>query len=106
MSPTNFRAPSVAHVRIDDAFWSPRLEVNRTRTLDHVYKELEATGCFRNFDIVAGKYLAAAYNCGSKRVEQSRKACTDGWTCLLPEETKIYLKKFDVVWRMRQTLDR
>lgn len=42
-------------VQIEDAFWSPRLEVNRTRTLDHVYKELEVTGCVRNFDIASGK---------------------------------------------------
>ena len=42
-------------VQVQDAFWSPRLEVNRTRTLDHVYKELELTGCIRNFDIAAGK---------------------------------------------------
>ncbi|MGD0125879.1 MAG: beta-L-arabinofuranosidase domain-containing protein [Terriglobia bacterium] len=42
-------------VEIEDAFWSPRLEVNRTRTLDHVYKELELTGCIRNFDIAGGK---------------------------------------------------
>ena len=41
-------------VRIQDTFWSPRLEVNRTRTLDHVYKELEATECIRNFDIASG----------------------------------------------------
>src|SRR5579883_905623 len=42
-------------VVIQDKFWSPRLEINRTKTLDHVYKELEATGCIRNFDIAAGK---------------------------------------------------
>jgi uncharacterized protein len=42
-------------IAIDDKFWSPRLEVNRTRTLDHVYQELEATGCLRNFDIAAKK---------------------------------------------------
>ena len=42
-------------ITIDDNFWSPRLEVNRTKTLDHVYKELEANGCIRNFDIAAGK---------------------------------------------------
>ena len=53
-----------------------------------------------------GRYLAAAYNCGSHRVERSLRACTGGWTCLLPEETKIYLKKFDAVWGMRQSLDR
>jgi len=48
----------LAAVQIQDAFWSPRLEVNRTRTLEHVYKELEATGCIRNFDIAAGKVQA------------------------------------------------
>jgi len=42
-------------ITIDDKFWSPRLEVNRTKTLDHVYQELEATGCIRNFDIAAKK---------------------------------------------------
>jgi DUF1680 family protein len=45
----------VAAVRIRDAFWAPRLEVNRTRTLDHVLKEIENTGGLRNFDIAAGK---------------------------------------------------
>ena len=42
-------------IAIEDKFWSPRLEVNRTKTLDHVYKELESTGCIRNFDIAAKK---------------------------------------------------
>jgi DUF1680 family protein len=42
-------------VQVEDNFWSPRLEISRTRTLDHVYKELEATGCLRNFKIAAGK---------------------------------------------------
>jgi DUF1680 family protein len=40
---------------IEDDFWSPRLQVNRTRTLDHVYQELETTGCIRNFDLAAKK---------------------------------------------------
>src|SRR6266700_1433720 len=40
---------------VDDKFWSPRLEVNRTKTLDHVYRELETSGCIRNFDIAARK---------------------------------------------------
>jgi DUF1680 family protein len=48
----------LAAVQIQDTFWSPRLEVNRTRTLDHVYKELEATECIRNFDIASGKVQA------------------------------------------------
>jgi DUF1680 family protein len=45
----------VTAVAIRDAFWAPRLEVNRTRTLDHVLKEIESTGGLRNFDIAAGK---------------------------------------------------
>lgn len=40
-------------IKIEDKFWSPRLEVNRTKTLDHVYQELEATGCLRNFELAA-----------------------------------------------------
>ncbi len=54
----------------------------------------------------AGMYLAAAYNCGSGRVEKSARKCGNHWACLLPEETKIYLKKFDVVWDLRNALDR
>src|SRR4029453_18730327 len=34
----------VAAVAISDSFWAPRLEVNRTRTLDHVLQEIEGTG--------------------------------------------------------------
>jgi uncharacterized protein len=40
---------------IEDDFWSPRLQVNRTKTLDHVYQELETTGCIRNFELATGK---------------------------------------------------
>jgi hypothetical protein len=53
-----------------------------------------------------GRYLAASYNCGSKRVERSLKNCAEGWTCLLPQETKTYLKKFDAVWNMRKPLNK
>ena len=45
----------IKQVVIDDKFWSPRQEVNRTKTLDHVYQELEATGSIRNFDVAAKK---------------------------------------------------
>jgi hypothetical protein len=54
----------------------------------------------------AGMYLAAAYNCGPGRVEKSARRCGNEWTCRLPEETKIYLKKFVVVWDLRNALDR
>lgn len=53
-----------------------------------------------------GMYLAAAYNCGSGKVQKSARLCGGEWTCRLPEETKIYLKKFHVVWNLRKTLDR
>jgi DUF1680 family protein len=42
-------------VEITDRFWAPRIAVNRTRTLDHVLQQIEATGGLRNFDIAAGK---------------------------------------------------
>jgi hypothetical protein len=45
-----------------------------------------------------GTYLAAAYNCGSKRVERSARECGREWTCRLPLETKIYLDKFHTTW--------
>lgn len=45
----------VAAVTIADSFWAPRIEVNRTKTLDHVLGEIEATGGLKNFDIAAGK---------------------------------------------------
>jgi hypothetical protein len=45
----------ITAVTIRDAFWAPRLDVNRTRTLDHVPQEIEGTGGLRNFDIAVGK---------------------------------------------------
>ncbi len=42
------------HVRIDDAFWGPRLETNRTRTLPANFRQCESTGRFTNFAKAAG----------------------------------------------------
>lgn len=42
------------HVRIDDAFWKPRLEVNRTVTIPHAFDQCEKTGRLDNFAIAAG----------------------------------------------------
>ena len=50
--------------------------------------------------------LAAAYNCGPKRVEKSARECKGQWTCRLPEETRVYLEKFDAVWNLRKVLDK
>ena len=53
-----------------------------------------------------GMYLAAAYNCGSKRVAKSVKQCGSEWTCHLPLETKIYLDKFYIIWDSGITIDK
>jgi hypothetical protein len=64
----------------------------------------ERLSAIRNDAWAAGMYLAAAYNCGAGRVGKSARKCGNEWACLLPEETKIYLKKFDVVWDLRNVL--
>jgi DUF1680 family protein len=38
-------------VTFDDAFWAPRIEVNRTITIPHVYQQCEATGRISAFDL-------------------------------------------------------
>jgi DUF1680 family protein len=48
------RTASLASVRVDDEFWTPRLETNRTVTLWHVFQQAEAAGEFDNFAKAAG----------------------------------------------------
>jgi uncharacterized protein len=38
-------------VTFDDEFWAPRLEVNRTVTIPHVYRQCEETGRISAFDL-------------------------------------------------------
>ncbi|MFT3890907.1 MAG: glycoside hydrolase family 127 protein [Anaerolineales bacterium] len=38
-------------IQFNDAFWSPRLETNRTVTIPHIYRQLEATGRISAFDL-------------------------------------------------------
>ena len=38
-------------VTFDDAFWAPRIEVNRTVTIPHIYRQCEATGRISAFDL-------------------------------------------------------
>src|SRR5678816_2099393 len=38
-------------VRFKDEFWAPRLEINRTVTIPHIYRQLEATGRISAFDL-------------------------------------------------------
>jgi len=46
-------------VSVDDSFWFPRLETNRTVTIPYTFKQCEDTGRVRNFD------EAAAVNSGT-----------------------------------------
>jgi uncharacterized protein len=48
------RAVPFTSVRIEDAFWTPRLERNRTVTLAANLRQCEATGRIRNFAVAAG----------------------------------------------------
>jgi uncharacterized protein len=38
-------------VTFQDEFWAPRLEMNRTVTIPHIYRQLEATGRISAFDL-------------------------------------------------------
>ncbi len=42
---------SVAQVVIDDSFWSPRIETNRTQTIPHEYTQCKETGRIDAFDL-------------------------------------------------------
>ena len=42
-------------VTVDDGFWSPRLEMNRTLAIHYQWEHLEESGCLDNFRIVAGE---------------------------------------------------
>lgn len=43
------------HVVVDDSFWTPRLERNRTVTIPHIFRQNESTGRVANFLRAAGK---------------------------------------------------
>ncbi len=43
--------------KIEDTFWSPRLDVNAHRAIFHQWEMLEASGCIDNFRIAAGEKL-------------------------------------------------
>lgn len=38
-------------IQFNDAFWAPRIEINRTATLPHIYRMLEETGRISAFDL-------------------------------------------------------
>src|ERR1035437_10331677 len=49
------RAVPASAVTIDDQFWAPKLETNRTVTIPHILTENDATGRVANFEKAAGK---------------------------------------------------
>ena len=42
-------------VKVTDAFWAPRIETNRTKTIPHDFKKCEDTGRISNFAKAAGR---------------------------------------------------
>ncbi len=50
MDPTNLRPPSVAAVRIDDAFWSPRQAATRSGTVPVFYERCREAGILDHID--------------------------------------------------------
>jgi len=46
---------SASQITIQDAFWSPKLEINAKVSIFHQWDELEKCGCIDNFRIVAGE---------------------------------------------------
>src|SRR5690242_6538962 len=53
-APESLTAVPFQEVRITDSFWGPRLERNRTVTIEANLRQCEVTGCINNF-AVAGK---------------------------------------------------
>src|SRR6516225_9373411 len=60
------RAVPLTSVRITDAFWAPKREINRTVTIPHIMQENELTGRVDNFLKAAkkktGPYQGQRYN--------------------------------------------
>ena len=57
---TKLRAVPLTAVRIEDEFWTPKLDVIRESALSHCFAQCEQTGRLSNFDKaavkVAGKF--------------------------------------------------
>jgi len=53
--PTPYRAGTLREVRLEDDFWRPRLERNRTVTIPHIFRENRETGRVANFERAAGR---------------------------------------------------
>ena len=60
------QAVDFTQVKIDDGFWSPRLEANRTKTLPVCFNQCEITGRISNFakagGLIEGKFEGIYFN--------------------------------------------
>ena len=45
-----------------------------------------------------GRFLASAYNCGAGKTRGAMDRHGENWCSRVPDETQIYIKKFDAVW--------
>jgi hypothetical protein len=45
-----------------------------------------------------GRFLASAYNCGAGRTRGAMDRHGENWCDRVPDETQIYIKKYDAVW--------
>jgi len=52
---TRLRPVSLSEVALSDAFWAPRLRINREVTLPSQFQQLEESSCLDNFRRVSGK---------------------------------------------------
>ncbi len=41
-------------VKLEDAFWAPRVKLNASLTIPYAFQQSEKTGRIKNFDIAAG----------------------------------------------------
>ena len=52
--PVPIQEVSFAQVHLNDGFWSPRIEINRTVSIPSAFHECEVNGRFDNFALAAG----------------------------------------------------
>jgi DUF1680 family protein len=64
--PAGLTAVPFQDVKIADSFWSPRIKINRTETIEANLRQCEQTGRIKNFAVagklVEGKHQGALYN--------------------------------------------
>ena len=61
-------------VTIDDGFWAPKLEINRTVTIPHILKENDDTGRVANFEKAARQEAAARTKDGASTTPTSTRS--------------------------------